>query len=63
MGSSWIKMTLGCLQQCEEAKLAIPAESAVYRGLSTAITAGTVSHADTNLVQGNPFHTLIMLND
>lgn len=63
MGSSWIKMTWGCLQQCEEAKLAIPAESAVYRGLFTVITVENVSHADTNLVQGNPSHALIMSND
>lgn len=63
MGSSRIKMTLGSLQQCEEAKLVTPAESTVYRGLSTAITAGTVSRADTHLVQGNPSHTLIISND
>lgn len=63
MGSSRIKITLGCLQPCEEAKLVTPAKSAVYRGLSIAITAGTVSRADTNLVQGNASHALIMSND
>ena len=56
-------MTLGYLQQCEEAKPVTPAESTVYRGLSTAITVETVSHADTNLAQGNPSHTLIISND